>query len=55
MLVQLGRIIAEMAEADESGTFYSEGNVGLCITSTEIEIVDTETGTVATIQVNLKK
>lgn len=54
VILKVGHLIEEMIEAD-GGTFYSEGNVGLSFSPTEIEIVDTRTGAIASLQLHFKK
>ncbi len=55
VIIRVGHLIDEMLEAGEGGTFYSDGRVGLGITATEIEIVDTRTGAIASLQLHFKK
>ena len=55
VITRVGRLIDEMLEAGEGGAFYSDGHVGLRITDTEIEIVDTRTGTIASLQLRFKR
>ena len=54
VITQIGRLVEEMLEAGDGGTYYSDGYVGVCIKPTEIEIVDTQTGTIASLQLHLK-
>ena len=55
IIKRVGHLIEEMIEASDGGTFYSDGNVGLSISSTEIEIIDIRSGAVASLQLTFKK
>ena len=55
IITRVGRLLAEMFDAGDGGSFYSDGNVGLNLTSEGIEIVDIRSGAVASLQLHFKK
>lgn len=50
----IGQLLEEMLEAGTGGSFYSYGDIGVSFSSNEVEIVDIQKGTIASLQLRFK-